>query len=99
MENLFTYRGRPQHGVELHFDVTFPEGSPLIGCQPFDRVEDGGVGLNGDATCTRLRFQWFHVAELEHLDLRPSFLRESLAKGMEGGTRHIVHEDRRPSST
>jgi hypothetical protein len=41
-----------------------------------------------------LRFQWFHVRDLEHLDLRPSFLRESLGKGMDGGTRHIVHDDR-----
>ena len=95
VENLFMHEGRPQHGVELHFEVALPEGSPLIGCEPFERVEDGGVGLNGDnASCTRLLFQWFHVSELQLLDLRPSFLRQSLSRTTTTGPQHIVHDER-----
>jgi ADP-ribose pyrophosphatase YjhB (NUDIX family) len=95
VENFFSHRGRPQHGVELHFDVTLPEGSPLLGCEPFERVEQGGMGLNGEgASATHLVFRWFHWSELAGLDLRPSFLRQSLACAPVPGVRHVVHDDR-----
>lgn len=95
VENLFTYRGRLQHGLEMHFNVTLPADSPLVGCEPFERVEDGGVGLNGDNTsCTRLQFKWFHVSQISSIDLRPSFLREFLVADAGGGTLHFVHDDR-----
>jgi len=93
VENLFIYRGRPQHGLEMHFKVTLPSDSPLIGSEPFERVEDGGVGLNGDNTaCTRLLFKWFHVSEVGSIDLRPSFLRDFLTADADAGPRHIVHD-------
>jgi ADP-ribose pyrophosphatase YjhB (NUDIX family) len=96
VENFFTYRERPQHGVELHFDVDLPEGCPLLGRAPFERVEDSGTGLNGEvASQVRLEFRWFHVSELDDLDLRPSFLRQSLAS-VSQPTTHVVHDDNRP---
>lgn len=93
VENFFSHGGWAQHGVEMHFDVTLPEGCALIGCEPFDRVEESGTGLNGDEVASlRLLFQWFHVRELEALDLRPAFLRKSLRRAT--GVRHFVHDDR-----
>lgn len=80
----------------MHFRVSFPADSPLIGCEPFERFDHGGVGLGGDnPSGARLHFQWFHVSQLSSIDLRPSFLRESLAADVGGGVLHIVHDDQR----
>ena len=96
VENYFMFQGRPQHGIELHFEVSLAEGSPLLRCEPFERIEDGGVGLNGDvASSTRLLFQWFKVADLELLDLRPAFLRQSLRADRNAGVQHFVQADLR----
>ena len=93
VENFFSHEGRAQHGVELHFDVALPDGCSLIGCEPFERVEESATGLNGGhASSMRLLFQWFHVRELAGLDLRPSFLRYSLISAP--GRLHFVHHDR-----
>lgn len=95
VENLYTYRDRPHHGIEMYFDVRLPAGSPLAGCEPFERVEDGGVGADGvRAPGSRLLFQWFHVADLSSIDLRPSFLRGWLPTDASQGVQHIVHGDR-----
>ncbi|WP_348754039.1 NUDIX domain-containing protein [uncultured Aquincola sp.] len=95
VENLYTYRDRPHHGIEMYFAVSLRAGSPLAGCAPFERVEEGGMGLDGVRTPgSRLQFQWFRAGELSQVDLRPSFLRHFLAAGDSQGVRHIVHEDR-----
>lgn len=94
-ENFFEHGGRQQHGVELHFDVTLPDGCELIGCEPFERVEESATGLNGnDAASLRLLFRWFHRDELDALDLRPVFLRKTLRAAPDAGVRHVVHDDR-----
>lgn len=98
VENLFSYRGRPQHGVELHFALRLPEDSPLLGMPLFERFETGG-GLNGEPASTlRLEFRWFRTSELAALDLRPSFLSARLA-GPHGPPliEHIVHDDQAPT--
>lgn len=95
-ENIFSYRGRPHHALEMHFNVSLPAGCSLLGSAPFERVEDGGVGLNGDAVqSTRLCFRWFHVNELQSLDLRPSFLHDSLKAAASAGPQHIAHDSRK----
>lgn len=99
VENLFSYRGQPQHGLEMHFLVALPPDSPLLNCAPFERVEEGGVGLDGHATShARLHFRWFPLGEIGSIDLRPAFLSDFLASGIAAGTTHtahIVHDDRR----
>ncbi|QPF76386.1 NUDIX domain-containing protein [Roseateles sp. DAIF2] len=81
-ENLYDYRGRPQHGLELYFPVTLPAGSPLLladKAEAFERFEFS-AGLNGEAPSrVRLEFRWFHREALQGLDLRPDFLLETLA--------------------
>lgn len=95
VENLYLYRERPQHGVELHFLVRLPEGSPLLQRESFERGE-WGVGLNGGpASAVRLLFRWFTTQELAGLDLRPALLREALAAPPEAGVRHFVQNDLR----
>lgn len=95
VENRFVYGGQLQHGLELHFDVALPEGSPLIGCEPFERVEESGEGLDGGAAkTTRLVFQWFDVSALPSVDLRPAFLKQTLAIPDAAVVQHIVHDDR-----
>jgi len=95
VENFFTHQERPQHGIELHFEVSLADGSSLLRCEPFERIEDGGVGLNGNnASSTRLLFQWFDVGDLEALDVRPAFLRKSLRKPWTAGVQHFVQDDR-----
>lgn len=94
VENLFSYRGRQQHGLELHFAVALPEGSALLGMPSFERWENSG-GLNGEpATAVSLSFRWFHRDELAGLDLRPAFLADQLSEPSgDAAIRHIVHDD------
>ena len=94
VENLYPYRDRPHHGMELHFAVQLPEESPPLGQPRFERLETGS-GLYGEpAAAMRLEFRWFHRGELAALDLRPAFLPARL--GAPPRTRmveHIVHRD------
>ncbi|WP_349740711.1 NUDIX hydrolase [Roseateles cavernae] len=94
VENLFTYRGRQQHGLELHFAVALPDGSALLSMPSFERQDISG-GLNGGpATTVRLSFRWFQRHELAGLDLRPAFLASQLSEpGSAAAIRHIVHDD------
>lgn len=95
VENRFRYRGESQHGVELHFEVTLPPDSPLLGREPFERMEPLAAGLDGQgAGSLRMLFQWFHLSEVPHLDLRPAFQRESLSAWPHADVRHVVHDDR-----
>jgi hypothetical protein len=84
VENLFDYRDRPQHGIELHFDVALPHDCALAS-QPSFRVEEGELSFD---------FRWFRVSELQQVDVRPSFLRQTLNTPTGRSMRHIVHNDR-----
>jgi len=96
VENFFHYRGRPHHGVELHFEVTLPAGSPLLGCAPLERIETGSVGLDGgEPGLLRLLFQWFDLAALDQVELRPAFLRQSLRERPPAAVRHVVQRGSR----
>jgi hypothetical protein len=99
VENLFSYRGRPQHGLELHFAVALPDGSALLGMPSFERWENSG-GFSGEpATAVRLSFRWFHRDELAGLDLRPAFLAGQLREpGSDAAIRHVVHDDHLPKA-
>ncbi|HEX7639172.1 MAG TPA: NUDIX domain-containing protein [Burkholderiaceae bacterium] len=93
VENFFDYRGRAQHGIELHFELRLPPGSPLVGLPAFERIETGG-GLDGDAPPLTLEFRWFRPHELDALDLRPAALRPLLARPAQAGIAHLVNADR-----
>lgn len=102
-ENLYQYRGRPQHGLELYFPVTLPDGSPWLADKSaaFERF-DTSAGLNGEAPRrVRLEFRWFHRAALAGLDLRPAFLAEALLAAPSAAPRHIVHggDDQMPMAS
>lgn len=94
VENLFSYRERQQHGLELHFAVALPDGSALQSMPSFERQDSSG-GFNGDAATTvRLTFRWFRRHELAGLDLRPAFLASQLSEPSSAAAiRHIVHDD------
>lgn len=91
LENLYDYRGRPQHGIELYFPVRLPAGSVLLDkTAAFERLE-ASSGLNGEAPSpVRLEFRWFHAMELASLDLRPACLADLLASPPQGAPRHLV---------
>lgn len=93
LENLYSYRGQPQHGVELYFPVHLPEASALLDkAAAFERLEISS-GLNGEAPATvRLEFRWFHATELAALDLRPACLAGLLAAPTEAAPRHLVQQ-------
>lgn len=99
VENLFSYRGRQQHGLELHFAVALPDESALLSMPSFERHDTSG-GLNGDpATTVRLSFRWFHRDELAGLDLRPAFLVGQLSEpSSDAAIRHIVNHDHPPTA-
>jgi ADP-ribose pyrophosphatase YjhB (NUDIX family) len=98
VENLFSYRGRQQHGVEFHFGLSLPDDSLLIGKPWFERFETRG-GLHGEpASIIRLEFRWFHASELAALDLRPSFLSTRLADSRGAALiEHIIHDEQAPA--
>lgn len=93
VENFFAWRGQGQHGVEFHYALRLPPGSPLAGSAPFERVETGG-GLAGDQPPIRLEFRWFRLDELADIDLRPACVRAILAAAPESGVMHLVQDER-----
>ncbi len=80
VENFFTVRGQPHHEIGCYFRVHLTAGSPL-----FD-TSRSHAGVEG---ARRLEFRWFPTGALQPLDVRPSFLREALARPLEG-LQHIV---------
>jgi ADP-ribose pyrophosphatase YjhB (NUDIX family) len=71
VENFFVYAGKPQHEVGLYFRAHVDPSSRLL---DKSRVHAGTEGA------LRLEFRWFAVASLGEVDVRPSFLRESLSR-------------------
>ena len=80
VENFFVHEGKPNHEIGLYFRAHLVPASALL-----DKSRSH-AGIEGSK---RLEFRWFSTSSLREVDLRPSFLRESLA-GPSPGFQHIV---------
>ena len=69
VENFFTHAGKPNHEIGLYFTARLNPRSELF---------DKSRSYSGAEGNSRLEFRWFAIEQLRGLDLRPSFLRESL---------------------
>lgn len=70
VENFFTYRGQKHHELGLYFLTHLkPESRLLTTAGPY-------TGMEGKL---KLHFDWFRLADLHQLDIRPSFLANALA--------------------
>jgi len=78
VENFFEDRGRQNHEIGFYFKASFAEGSKLL---------DATRSHTGVEGSRRLEFKWFQLASLGEVDLRPSFLRQSLSEP----TPHFKH--------
>ena len=78
VENFFEDRGRRNHEIGFYFRASFAAGSRLL-----DSTQSH-IGIEGNR---RLEFRWFQLASLGQVDLRPSFLRQSLSEP----TPHFKH--------
>lgn len=78
VENFFEDRGRQNHEIGFYFQASFASGSRLLDTtQSHIGTEDNRI----------LEFKWFQLASLSEVDLRPSFLRQSLSEP----TPHFKH--------
>lgn len=83
VENFFTYRETQHHELGLYFLTQLSEGSRLLTqAGPY-------LGIEGDL---KLTFAWFKRSELQHVDIRPSFLATALASS-ELTMLHVVHHE------
>ena len=80
VENFFEHAGKPNHENGLYFRVQLAPASRLLDKSRSHAGVEGGK---------RLEFRWFAVEQLAEVDVRPSFLRESLAR-RPLGFQHIV---------
>ena len=71
VENFFVHANTPNHEIGLYFRAEFSSGSALL------EKSSCHVGAEG---IHRLEFRWFPKEALRGVDLRPSFLRESLSQ-------------------
>ena len=78
VETFFEDRGRQNHEIGFYFQVSFAAGSKLLD------ATKSHIGVEGNQ---KLEFKWFQVASLGEVDLRPSFLRQSLS----ASTPHFKH--------
>lgn len=78
VENFFEDRGRQNHEIGFYFQASFEDGSRLLD------AKQSHIGIEGNR---RLEFRWFPLAGLGGVDLRPSFLRQSLCEP----TPHFKH--------
>ncbi len=70
VENFFTYRGQKHHELGLYF---------LTLLQPESRLLTTPGPYSGTEGKLKLHFDWFKLADLHQLDIRPSFLANALA--------------------
>ncbi|MFN7155143.1 MAG: NUDIX hydrolase [Acidovorax sp.] len=86
-ENFFSYAGVAYHEIGLYLHASPLPGNPLVLTEgPYDGAEGS----------RRLTFAWFTGDEVDHLDIRPAFLREYLCGLLVQGPKdvlHIVHRD------
>lgn len=70
-ENFFVFREEANHEIGLYFEACLaPDSHVLVKGQSH-------AGIEGNS---KLEFRWFRQSELHSLDLRPAFLRKSLAE-------------------
>jgi len=83
VENFFEDRGKQNHEIGFYFRASFATGSRLL-----DSTQSH-IGIEGNR---RLEFRWFPLASLGGVDLRPSFLRQSLSEAS-SHFQHIVQQE------
>lgn len=71
VENFFEFRGQPNHEIGLYFHASFSADSSLLDAS---RAHFGREGRH------TLEFRWFPLSALASVDVRPSFLKEALAR-------------------
>jgi ADP-ribose pyrophosphatase YjhB (NUDIX family) len=71
-ENFFDLAGRRNHEIGFYFLVSLADGSPHL---------DTARSYRGIESHLDLEFRWFALAELARVNLRPTFLQDSLASG------------------
>ena len=86
-ENFFQYGLHQFHEIGFYFLMHLPQDSPL-------RDQTSFVGHEGDMV---VHFEWMPVADLENIDLYPTFLRTGL-KSIPDHIVHIVHTDSKEES-
>jgi ADP-ribose pyrophosphatase YjhB (NUDIX family) len=80
VENFFEHAGRKNHEIGLYFRTQVDAASKYL---------DKTRSYTGLEPGTPLEFRWFLMEQLRGLDLRPSFLRESLSAPTVG-FQHVV---------
>lgn len=80
VENFFVHASRPHHEIGLYFRAHLSPASVVLD------TARSHAGVEGSS---RLEFRWFSRDELHEVDLRPSFLRQSLSQPALG-FQHIV---------
>jgi 8-oxo-dGTP pyrophosphatase MutT (NUDIX family) len=83
VENFFRYRD-VVHELGLYFLVTLPPDMHTNVAEQFFGFEDNG---------TRLIFQWYRIADLDSIEVQPSFLRDGL-KSLPAAVQHLVIDER-----
>jgi ADP-ribose pyrophosphatase YjhB (NUDIX family) len=78
VENFFEDRGRQNHEIGFYFQASFAPSSKMLD------ATRSHIGIEGNR---RLEFRWLQLASLAGVDLRPSFLRQSLSEP----TPHFKH--------
>ncbi|MFD1177818.1 NUDIX hydrolase [Paenibacillus puldeungensis] len=68
-EDFFEYDDLNYHEIGFYYLFSFPEGHEIVGMNgEFNGIEDGG----------RLIFKWFHIQELQNIEVYPERLKEDL---------------------
>ncbi len=83
VENFFEYSGEQFHELGFYFEASLGAQSKLL------EKSKSHMGIEGNQ---KLEFRWFPSQKLEGINLRPHFLRESLAQA-ELGFHHVVQKE------
>ncbi len=71
VENFFLAQGKPNHEIGMYFEAALaPDSHVLVKAESY-----AGVEANSN-----LEFRWFRQCELQSIDLRPAFLKKTLAE-------------------
>ncbi len=91
IENFFNHASEKHHGIGLYFLMTLPE--------VLTNREEVYKGLEHDADAIRdsgeegaleLSFRWFHLSQIETLDVRPKCLQKALVNLSEE-VQHLIN--------
>lgn len=83
VETFFEFEGTPFHELGFYFLMEFEPESGI-----YERRESF-TGYDGTL---KLEFRWYDVNELDGIELKPEFLKQSLRQ-IPSTTQHIVHRD------